>query len=93
MSLYHHIKDQTPYPAVLLTAGINDPRVDPWQPAKMAARLQSATSSGKPVLLRVDYEGGHGVGDTEKQFQERYADEVSFLLWRFAVPEVQPAKQ
>jgi len=93
MSSYHHIKDQTLYPAVLLTAGINDPRVDPWQPAKMAARLQSATSSGKPVLLRVDYEGGHGVGDSEKQFQERYADEVSFLLWQFGVPEFQPTKQ
>ena len=51
---YHHVKDGTPYPAVLFETGMNDPRLDPWQMAKMAARLQAATSSGKPVLLRVD---------------------------------------
>ncbi|MGZ3611705.1 MAG: prolyl oligopeptidase family serine peptidase, partial [Ktedonobacteraceae bacterium] len=42
-------------------AGINDPRVDPMQSAKMTARLQAATSSKKPVLLRVDYDAGHGM--------------------------------
>src|SRR2546423_15681846 len=54
MSSYHLVKDATPYPAVLLTTGFNDPRVDPWQPGKMAALLQAGTSSGKPVLLRAD---------------------------------------
>lgn len=59
--------------------------------AKMAARLQAATSSGKPILLRVDYQGGHGaMGGTEKQVQEQLADEWSFLLWQFGVPEFQP---
>jgi prolyl oligopeptidase len=59
--------------------------------AKMAARLQAATSSGKPVLLRVEYAGGHGgMGGTEKQAQERRADQWSFLLWQFGVPEFQP---
>ena len=42
MSAYHHVKDQTPYPAVLFETGINDPRVDPWEVAKMTARLQAA---------------------------------------------------
>ena len=60
ISAYHRVKDKTSYPAVLLTTGINDPRVDSWQMGKMTARLQSATSSGKPVLLRVDYDAGHG---------------------------------
>ena len=60
ISAFHRIKDHTAYPAVLLTTGINDPRVDPWQMNKMTARLQAATSSGKPVLLRVDYDAGHG---------------------------------
>src|SRR5204863_168527 len=60
MRAYHHVTDGTAYPAVLLTTGITDPRVTPWQPAKLAARLQAATSSGKPILLRVDYEAGHG---------------------------------
>jgi prolyl oligopeptidase len=56
MSAYAHVKDGTPYPAVMITTGFNDPRVASWQPGKMAARLQAATSSGKPVLLRVDYD-------------------------------------
>jgi prolyl oligopeptidase len=91
MSAYHHIKDRTAYPSVLLETGYNDPRVDPWHMAKMTAALQAATSSGNPVLLRVEYEGGHGgIGGTEKQAQERLADEYSFLLWRFGAPGFQP---
>jgi prolyl oligopeptidase len=93
MSAYHHIQDRTAYPAVLLETGMNDPRVDPWQMAKMTARLEAVTASGKPVLLRVEYAGGHaGIGGTQKQAQERLADEWSFLLWQFGVPEFQPPK-
>ena len=51
MSTFHQISDGEAYPAVLLTHGINDPRVAPWQSAKTAARFQQATGSGKPVLL------------------------------------------
>ncbi len=93
MSSYHHVKDGTAYPAVLLTTGINDPRVDSWLPGKMTARLQVATASGKPVLLRVDYGGGHGGGSGKEQFEQRLADEWSFLLWQFGVPEFQPQKK
>jgi prolyl oligopeptidase len=92
MSSYDHIAKDTPYPAVMLTTGINDPRVTPWQAAKMTARLQAATSSGKPILLRVDYEAGHGIGNTKAQQEKENADEWSFLLWQFGVPEFQPAK-
>jgi prolyl oligopeptidase len=92
MSAYHHVKDGTPYPAVIVVTGINDPRVAPWEPAKMAARLQAATSSRKPVLLRVDYEAGHGMGSTKTQREELLADEWSFLLWQFGVRDFQPAK-
>ena len=57
-----HVRDGVAYPAVMLTAGMHAPRVTPWMPGKFAARLQAATSSGKPVLLRVEYENGHGMG-------------------------------
>lgn len=82
MSAYHHVVDGTKYPAVLLTHGINDPRVEPWMSAKMTARLQAATASGRPVLLRVDYDAGHGIGSTKEQHQRLLADEWAFLLWQ-----------
>jgi prolyl oligopeptidase len=92
MSAYHHVKDGTPYPAVMVTTGFNDPRVISWEPGKMAARLEAATSSGKPILLRVDYEAGHGFGSTKTQRETELTDEMSFVLWQFGVPEFQPAK-
>lgn len=94
MSAYAHIKDHTAYPAVLFMTGANDPRVDPWHMDKMAARLQAATSSGKPVFLRVSYHGGHQIiGGTEAQIQETFADQWSFLLWQFGMPGFQPTQQ
>jgi prolyl oligopeptidase len=93
MSPYHHVKDGTKYPAVLVTTGWNDPRVVSWEPGKMAARLQAATSSGKPVLLRVDYDAGHGIGSTKTQKEEELADEWSFAFWQFGVPDFQPANK
>jgi prolyl oligopeptidase len=92
MDAYVHVKDGTAYPAVMLTTGVNDPRVDPWEAAKMAARLQAATSSGKPILLRVDYDAGHGFGSGKAQRNELVADQYSFLLWQFGDPEFQPSK-
>ncbi|HVY47795.1 MAG TPA: prolyl oligopeptidase family serine peptidase, partial [Minicystis sp.] len=77
---FHHVKDKTAYPAVLVTTGIADPRVSPWQSAKIAARLQAASSSGRPVLLRVDYENGHGIGASRAQREQEIADEFAFLL-------------
>jgi prolyl oligopeptidase len=57
----------------------------------MAARLQAAAKGGKPVLLRVDYQGGHGgIGGTKTQIEELIADQWSFLLWQFGAPEFQP---
>jgi prolyl oligopeptidase len=92
MSAYHQVRDGTKYPAVLLTHGINDHRVEPWESAKMTARLQAATASGKPVLLRIDYAAGHGAsfGATKEQALAQLADQWSFLLWQFGDPAFQP---
>lgn len=93
MSAYHRVKDGTAYPAVLLTTGMNDPRVDPWQAAKMAARLQAASSSGKPVLMRVEWQGGHGPGSTRTQREEELADIYAFLMWQFGEEGFVPAAE
>jgi prolyl oligopeptidase len=90
MDAYQHVKANTAYPAVLLTTGVNDPRVAPWQAAKMTARLQASTNSGKPVLMRVDYDAGHGMGSTKSQRDAEFADEVAFLFWQFGLPAFQP---
>jgi len=90
-SAVQHVVKGAKYPAVMLTTGINDPRVDPWQAAKMAATLQAATASGKPILLRVDYEGGHGlIGGGRSQAVTLGADEYTFLLWQFGLADFQP---
>ena len=79
-SPYHKVKDGTPYPAVLLTAGENDGRVDPYNSRKMAARLQAATSSGKPILLRISPDTGHGIGTGLDKRIEESADIYAFLM-------------
>ena len=82
MDSTQHVAPGAAYPAVMLTTGITDPRVDPWQAAKMTARLQAATSSGKPVILRIDYDAGHGLGSTRAQRDAEVADTYAFVLWR-----------
>lgn len=90
MDAYQHVRDGTPYPAVLLTTGANDPRVAPWEAGKMTARLQAATSSGRPVILRVETDAGHGVGSTRKQRDDETADTYAFILWQTGDPRFQP---
>jgi prolyl oligopeptidase len=88
---YQSVRDGVSYPAVLLTTGVTDPRVAPFHVAKMTARLQAASKSGKPILLRVDYDAGHGIGSTRAQQDREAADTYAFLLWRTGVPGYQPA--
>jgi prolyl oligopeptidase len=90
MSTLHHIQDGTKYPAIILTHGINDPRVEPWESAKATARFQAATGSRRPILFRVDYHAGHGIGSTRTQRHAEKADIWSFFLWQFGNPEFQP---
>jgi prolyl oligopeptidase len=90
MDSYQHVVDGTKYPAVILTTGMTDPRVDPWQAGKMTARLQKATASGKPVLLRIDFEAGHGIGSTRVQRDEEFGDIFAFILWQTGAAAYQP---
>ncbi len=91
MSPYAHIENGVAYPAVMLIHGLNDPRVDVWHSAKAAARLQAASSSGRPILLRTDSQAGHGMGSTARQASSKLADVYSFLLWQFGLAGQRPA--
>ena len=82
-SPYHHVADQTSYPAVLLTAGEHDTRVDAWHAKKMAARLQEATRSEHPILLRMEA-GGHLEGSLDQTIEES-TDIYSFLFDQLGV--------
>jgi prolyl oligopeptidase len=95
MDALHAVRDGVRYPAVLFTAGMTDPRVEPWQIAKMAARMQEAMtrlprSERNPVLLRVEFDAGHGIGSTRTQRDAERADEYSFALWRSGIAGFQP---
>ena len=93
MSAYAHVRDGVPYPAVLLETGAYDPRVASWIVNKMAARLQAATSSHNPILLRVSYDAGHGFGSTKAQGDAAVTDELTFLLWQMGMPTFQPEQR
>ncbi len=90
ISAYHHVRDGMPYPAVLLCASPNDPLVAPWHAAKMAARLQHATSSGNPVLLRVDFDWAESPAMPRSAREQELADVYAFILWQFGDPGFQP---
>ena len=81
-SSYHSVKDGIRYPATLLMHGVNDSRVDVWQSLKFASRLADAQKGQQPVLLRLDYDAGHGAGSGSDQAMQRTADMQAFMLWQ-----------
>jgi prolyl oligopeptidase len=86
-----HVVPGTKYPAVICVAGWNDPRVAPWEPGKLAAALQNASASGKPVLLKVNYDNGHFTEDKDVTYAN-FADQFSFVLWQCGHPDFQMNK-
>jgi len=90
MDAFQHVKPGTKYPAVICVGGMNDPRVIVWQPGKFAAALQAATTSGKPVLMQVNYDNGHFTEDKAVTFRN-FANMYAFALWQAGHPNFQPA--
>jgi prolyl oligopeptidase len=86
-----HVKPGVPYPAVLGVAGWNDPRVAPWQPGKFVAALQAASTSGKPVLLKVNYDNGHFTEEKLVTFRN-FANQFAFALWQTGHKDFQPTR-
>ncbi len=83
-----HVVYGTKYPAVICVTGWNDPRVVPWEPGKFAAALQNASASGKPVILKVNYDDGHFTEDKNVTFAN-FADQFAFVLWQCGHPDFQ----
>ena len=81
MDSLQHIQKGAKYPAIMISTGLNDPRVSPWEPAKLEAALLAAGASN-PVLLRIDTQAGHGIGSTRTQTDALTADGIAFVKWR-----------
>ncbi len=86
-----HVQKDTRYPAVMGVGGWNDPRVAPWQPGKFVAAVQSASTSGKPVLMKVNYDNGHFTEEKTVTFNN-FAAQCVFLLWQTGHKDFQPVK-
>jgi oligopeptidase B len=72
---------QRPYPPILATGGLSDPRVTWWEPQKWIARLRENTTSGKPVLLRINLEAGHGGASGRFDRLKEIALDYAFAIW------------
>lgn len=84
-----HVKPGVKYPAVMGVGGWNDPRVPAWQPGKFVAALQAASTSGKPVLMKVNYDNGHFTEEKVVTFKN-FAGQDAFLLWQTGDKDFQP---
>jgi prolyl oligopeptidase len=89
MDSIQHVEKGARYPAIMISLGLNDPRVEPWGPAKFAAALM-ASGSPNPVLLRVDLNSGHGHGSTRAQTDLLVTDWIAFINWRAGVAGWRP---
>jgi len=92
-SPYHNLKDGVAYPATLLLTGENDPRVDPMQSRKMAARLQAASSSSAPILLRTAADAGHGGSSSLTERVAQTTDAYAFIFKQLGVDYKDPGAQ
>ena len=70
-----------PYPAVLATGGLSDPRVTYWEPEKWTAKLRDHTTSDRPILLKINMDAGHGGASGRFDFLKEIATDYAFAIW------------
>jgi oligopeptidase B len=70
-----------PYPAILATGGLSDPRVTYWEPAKWVARLRELTTGEAPILLRMNMEAGHAGASGRFDYLKEVALDYAFAIW------------
>ena len=79
-SPYDQVREAA-YPAVLATGGLSDPRVTYWEPAKWIAKLRAHSTSGRPCLLKINMEAGHGGASGRFDFLKEIALDYAFAVW------------
>ena len=85
-SPYDQVRAQA-YPPLLVTAGLNDPRVTYWEPAKWVARLREMKTDGNELLLKTNMGAGHGGKSGRFESLKETAEEFAFILWQLGVGE------
>lgn len=83
-SPYDQVKAQA-YPPLLVTAGLNDPRVTYWEPAKWVARLRELKTDQNELLLKTNMGAGHGGKSGRFESLKETAEEFAFILWQLGV--------
>ena len=83
-SPYDNVRAQA-YPPMLISGGLNDPRVTYWEPAKWAARLRATKTDDNILLLKTNMGAGHGGKSGRWESLREYADEMAFVLWQLGV--------
>lgn len=90
MDAYHQIKKDQDYPAMLISTGMKDGSVVPWDPGKFVAKIQNENPKGNPVLFSVDFNANHGGDGSASNYYKNMVDTFSFALWQTGHPDYQP---
>lgn len=91
MDVYMNLKLNVNYPSILVSTGMNDGTVTPWDPGKFVAKAQSySNSKSNPILFSVDFNAGHGGDGSMESFYKQNAKEMAFAFWQTGHPDFQP---
>lgn len=85
-SPYDQVSAQN-YPPMLITGGLNDPRVTYWEPAKWAAKLRATKTDDHVLLLKINMGAGHGGKSGRWNRVQETAEEYAFILWQMGMAE------
>lgn len=83
-SPYDQVRAQD-YPPIMVTAGLNDPRVTYWEPAKWVARLREMKTDSNELILKTNMGAGHGGKSGRFESLRETAEEFAFILWQLGV--------
>lgn len=85
----HNVAEDTCYPSTMITTGDHDDRVVPAHSFKFGAELQAKQGCDKPILLRIETNGGHGAGRSTDQMINENADKLSFTLSEMGITKLE----